>query len=58
MFRYYAGVPDARPSAESPLAFVSAMDATYAVCLALMVGAFAASFLRGGTRIEAAASGS
>jgi EmrB/QacA subfamily drug resistance transporter len=56
MFRHYAGVADARPSAENPLAFVAAMNATYAVCLALMAGAFAASFLRGGTRIEAAAS--
>jgi EmrB/QacA subfamily drug resistance transporter len=50
MFRYYARVPEAAPSAEHPLAFVSSMNATYLVCVALMLVALAASLMRGGTR--------
>jgi hypothetical protein len=52
MFRHYAGVPDATPSAEAPGPFVAAMSATYAVCFVLMVAALAASLLRGGRRVE------
>jgi EmrB/QacA subfamily drug resistance transporter len=55
MFRYYTGVPDATPSAAAPGPFVAAMSATYAVCLVLMALALAASLMRGGRRIEAAA---
>jgi hypothetical protein len=55
MFRYYAGVPDATPSADTPGPFVAAMNATYAVCFVLMALALAASLMRGGRRIEAAA---
>ena len=55
-FRYYAGVADATPSAEHPRAFVASMNVTYLACLALMVVALLASFMRGGTKIEAAAS--
>jgi len=47
MFRYASGVPDATPSAENAVAFVFAMKATYAVCLALTVVAFVASLMRG-----------
>jgi MFS family permease len=54
MFRHYAGVPDATPTAAEPLAFVSAMNATYAVCLVLMLGAVVTSLMRGGRRVEAA----
>jgi EmrB/QacA subfamily drug resistance transporter len=54
MFRLYAGVPDATPSAEAPGPFVAAMSATYAVCFVLMLGALGTSLLRGGRRIEAA----
>ena len=56
MFRYYSGIPDARPSADRPLAFVASMNAIYLGCLALMAVALAASFMRGRTRIEAAES--
>jgi EmrB/QacA subfamily drug resistance transporter len=54
MFRHYAGVPDATPSAAAPGPFVAAMSATYAVCFGLMTVALAASLLRGGRRVEAA----
>src|SRR5438128_1531769 len=55
-FRYYSGVDDATPSAEHPGAFVAAMNVTYFACLVLMIVALLASFLRGGTKIEAASS--
>jgi len=54
MFRHYAGAPDATPTAAEPLAFVSAMNATYAVCLLLMLGAVFTSLMRGGRRVQAA----
>ena len=54
MFRHYAGVPDATPSAEAPGPFVAAMSATYAVCFVLMLAALATSLMRGGRRIEPA----
>ena len=57
LFRYYAGVPDATPSAALPGPFVAAMRTTYALCLILMAMAFVASLLRGGRRVEPAASG-
>jgi MFS family permease len=56
MFRYYSGIPDATPSPDNPLAFVSSMNATYAMCLALMSVALVVSLMRGGTKVEAAAS--
>ena len=55
-FRYYSGVADATPSAEHPGAFVAAMNVTYFTCLVLMIVALLASFMRGGTKIEAASS--
>jgi EmrB/QacA subfamily drug resistance transporter len=55
MFRHYSGIPDATPSAHAPGAFVAAMGATYAVCFGVMTLALAASLLRGGRRVEAAA---
>ena len=55
MFRHYSGIPDATPSADAPDAFVAAMGATYAVCFGVMTLALAASLLRGGRRVEAAA---
>ena len=55
MFRYYSGIPDATPSADAAGPFVAAMSATYAVCLAVMTLALAASLMRGGRRVEAAA---
>ncbi len=54
-FRYYAGIPDATPSAEHPRAFVASMNVAFLGCLAVMAAALPASFLRGGTKIEAAA---
>jgi MFS family permease len=54
MFRYKTGIPDARPSAEDPVAFVFAMNGTYLVCVVLGAVALAASLMRGRTRIEAA----
>ena len=57
MFRHYSGMPDATPSAASPQAFVSAMNATYAVCFLLMLGAVVTSLMRGGRRVEAAVLG-
>ena len=53
-FRYYSGVADATPSAAEPRAFVASMNVAYFACLALMAFALFASFLRGGTKIEAA----
>jgi len=55
MFRHYSGIPDATPSADVPGPFVAAMNATYAVCFVLMTVALAASLMRGGRRVEAAA---
>jgi EmrB/QacA subfamily drug resistance transporter len=55
LFRHYSGIPDATPTADSPGPFVAAMSATYAICLGLMTTALLASLLRGGRRIEAAA---
>jgi len=55
MFRHYSGIPDATPSADAPDPFVAAMSATYAVCFVLMLVALAASLMRGGRRVEAAA---
>jgi EmrB/QacA subfamily drug resistance transporter len=55
MFRHYSGIPDATPSAGAPGPFVAAMSATYAVCFILMLIALAASLLRGGRRVQAAA---
>jgi EmrB/QacA subfamily drug resistance transporter len=55
MFRHYSGIPDATPSAGAPGPFVAAMSATYAVCSILMLIALAASLLRGGRRVQAAA---
>jgi EmrB/QacA subfamily drug resistance transporter len=54
-FRYYSGLADGTPSAAHPQAFVASMNAVYLGCLVLMVVALGASFMRGGTRIEAAA---
>jgi MFS family permease len=53
-FRRYSGLADATPSAAEPQAFVAAMNVTYLACLVLMGVALVASFMRGGTRIEAA----
>jgi MFS family permease len=55
LFRHYSGLPDATPSADVPGPFVAAMNATYAVCFVLMTLALAASLMRGGRRVEAAA---
>ncbi len=55
-FRYYSGIADATPSPAQPRAFVAAMNVAYFACLALMAFALFASFLRGGTKIEAATS--
>jgi MFS family permease len=56
-FRYFSGVSDATPSPTEPRAFVSAMNVIYLACFLLMLVALGASFMRGGTKIEAAASG-
>jgi MFS family permease len=56
MFRRYSGIPDATPTADAPGPFVAAMSTTYAVCFVFMTVALIASLLRGGRRIEAAAS--
>ncbi len=53
-FRYFAGLADATPSAAHPQAFVASMNVAYLACLALLVIALFSSFLRGGTKIEAA----
>src|SRR5207245_505550 len=55
-FRHYSGVAGATPSAEHPGAFVAAMNVTYFACLVLIIVALLASFMRGGTKIEAASS--
>jgi EmrB/QacA subfamily drug resistance transporter len=47
MFRYASGNPDATPTPESAGPFVLAMNATYAVCVALAVVALVASLMRG-----------
>jgi EmrB/QacA subfamily drug resistance transporter len=51
MFRYASGTPDATPTPENPVPFVLAMNATYAVCVALTIIAFTTSVMRGGQRI-------
>ena len=53
-FRYYAGIADATPSAAHPGAFVASMNVAYLACVVLLFVALLSSFLRGGTRIEAA----
>ena len=50
-FRYFAGLPDATPSPKNPVPFVSAMNATFGVCLALTGVALLASLLRGGKTV-------
>jgi MFS family permease len=50
-FRYATGVPEATPSAENPVPFVFAMNATYAVCVILTVAALVASLMRGSAKI-------
>jgi fucose permease len=50
-FRYATGLPDATPSAENPVPFVFAMNATYAVCVMLTVAALVASLMRGSAKI-------
>ncbi len=54
MFRRYAGLADATPTADSPGPFVAAMNATYAVCCVVVALAVIASLLRGGHRVAAA----
>lgn len=54
MFRYRTGLPDARPSADHPLAFVSSMHAVAFACVVLCAIALVASLMRGRTRIKAA----
>jgi MFS family permease len=54
-FRYYSGLADATPSPGRPQAFVAAMHVTDFACLVLMAVALVPSFMRGGTKIEAAA---
>ena len=56
-FRHFSGLADATPSAAEPKAFVAAMNVIYFACLLLMLVALGASFMRGGTKIEAATSG-
>jgi len=53
MFRYASGRPDATPSAADPASFVFAMNAVYAVCLALTMVAFVTSVMRGGAKVGA-----
>jgi hypothetical protein len=53
-FRYYTGLAGATPSAAQPGAFVASMNVAYLACLTLLVVALLSSFLRGGTKIEAA----
>jgi EmrB/QacA subfamily drug resistance transporter len=53
-FRHYAGLGDARASADVPHAFVAAINVTFVACFALTALALATSVLRGGARIEAA----
>jgi hypothetical protein len=56
MFQHDSGMPGARPGANHPVPFVASMNAIYLVCFALVGLAFAASLMRGRTRIEAPAS--
>jgi EmrB/QacA subfamily drug resistance transporter len=56
LFRRYSGIPDATPSADVPAPFVAAMNATCAVCFALVGLAVVASLMRGRQRVEAAES--
>ena len=53
LFQRYSGVADARPGADHPVAFVSAMNTIYVVCFLLVAVALAASLMRGKARIEA-----
>jgi MFS family permease len=53
MFRYATGRPDATPTADQPAAFVFAMNAACAVCLAFTTVAFVTSVMRGGARVGA-----
>src|SRR5262249_52267627 len=55
-FRYYSGLADPTPSARQPAAFVASTNVADFAWLALVAFACFASFLRGGTTIEAAAS--
>ena len=55
MFRFYSGRPDATPTAAEPAALVSAMNAVFLVCVALLLVALLASLMRGRARVEAAA---
>ena len=54
LFRYYAGLSVATPSAGDPTAYVAAMRVIYGVCLALVGVALVTSVLRGGSKIQAA----
>jgi len=54
MFQYYSGNPGAIPSPENPPAFVSSMNASYAVAIGIGLISLFSSLLRGGTRIQAA----
>ena len=54
LFRHYAGTPDATPTAAAPDAFVAAVRAIHAGCLALMLLALFTSVMRGGRKIVAA----
>jgi EmrB/QacA subfamily drug resistance transporter len=56
MFRHYSGIADATPSPAAAGPFVAAMNATYLVCFVLVALALVASLMRGGRRVEAAAS--
>jgi len=51
LFRYHAENPEIGAGAGDPLAFVSAMNAVYVVCAALMIVALGASRLRGRDKI-------
>ncbi len=55
LFRYHSREPDMAPGGGDPGAFVSAMNATYVVCVALMVAALMASLMRGRDKVTAAA---
>lgn len=54
LFRRYAGLADATPTAELPEPFVAAMNATYAVCFVLIGLAVLASLMRGARPVAAA----
>ena len=53
MFQYYSGIPGAAPTPENPLAFVSAMNATYLVCVGVSLVGLFSSLMRGGHKIGA-----